>query len=169
MSPAIEEGRDSDHASDHYRASRIMAQDVEQRTAGPAKGPQGPQIPGRAGLVRVAIKVNGKILFIHLADIVSVQAKGKCVWLRSNAHSYLLRESISAVAEKFESHGFIRIHRSVLVNSSSVEEIRPLPGGEYCLRVKGGKEYTVSRTCKKNLKTLAELWIGASLCSPVSS
>jgi len=27
--------------------------------------------------------------------------------------------------------------------------------------VKGGKEYTVTRTYKKNLKSLAEFWIGA--------
>jgi hypothetical protein len=42
-----------------------------------------------------------------------------------------------------------------------VEEIRPYSTGEYGLRVKGGKEYTVTRTYKKNLKSLAEFWIGA--------
>jgi two-component system LytT family response regulator len=110
--------------------------------------------------LRVAIKVSGKILFINLGDVVAVQADGKCVWLQQNTRSYLLRESISVVAERLEIHGFIRIHRSVLVNISFVEEIRPLSTGEYCLRVEGGKEYTVTRTYKKNLKSLAEFWIG---------
>jgi len=82
------------------------------------------------------------------------------VYLQRKASSYLLHESISDVAEKLETHGFIRIHRSVLVNTSFVEEIRPLSTGEYCLRVDGGKEYTVTRTYKKNLKCLAEFWIG---------
>lgn len=109
---------------------------------------------------RVAIKVRGRILFINLGDVVSVQAKGKYVWLRRKAGSYLLRESISVVAERLETHGFIRIHRSVLVNTSCVEEIRPLSTGEYSLRVEGGNEYTVTRTYKKNLKSLAEFWIG---------
>jgi two-component system LytT family response regulator len=109
---------------------------------------------------RVAIKVRGKILFISLAEVVSVQSEGKCVWIQQNASSYLLRESISVVAERLETHGFIRIHRSVLVNTSFVEEIRPLSTGEYCLRVAGGKEYRVTRTYKKNLKSLAEFWIG---------
>src|SRR5215469_10855543 len=67
----------------------------------------------------------------------SVQANGKYTWLRRKASSYLLRESISVVAERLETHGFIRIHRSVLVNTSFVEEIRPLSTGEYCLRVAG--------------------------------
>jgi two-component system LytT family response regulator len=116
--------------------------------------------------LRVAIKVGGKILFINLGDVVAVQAEGKCVLLQQNASSYLLRESISAVAERLESHGFIRIHRSVLVNTSLVEEIRPLSTGEYCLRVEGGKEYTVTRTYKKNLKLLAEFWIGTGAFFP---
>ncbi len=110
---------------------------------------------------RVAIKVKGRILFINLADVVSVQAQGNYVLLHRDSTSYLLRESISAVAEKFQSHGFIRIHRSILVNISFVEEIKPYPTGEYGLRVKGRQEFRVTRTYKKNLKFLAEFWIGA--------
>ncbi len=109
---------------------------------------------------RVAIKVKGRILFISLADVVTVQAQGNYVSLQRNGGSHLMRESISAVAERFEPFGFIRIHRSVLVNSSFVEEIRSYPTGEYGLWVRGGKEYTVTRTYKKNLKSLAEFWIG---------
>jgi DNA-binding LytR/AlgR family response regulator len=110
---------------------------------------------------RAAIKVKGKILFINIGDVVAVQAEGDYVSLQRIGSSYLVRELISAVAEQLEPQGFIRIHRSILVNTSFVEEIRPYPTGEYCLRVKGGKEYTVTRTYKKNLKSLAEFWIGA--------
>jgi len=110
---------------------------------------------------RVAIKVKGKILFINLRDVVSVQAEGDYVSLQRSGNSYLVRELISAVAEQLEPQGFIRIHRSILVNTSFVEEIRPYPTGEYGLRLTGGKEYTVTRTYKKNLKSLAEFWIGA--------
>ena len=109
---------------------------------------------------RFAIKVKGKILFMNLGDVVSIQAEGNYVLLQRQSSSHLLRESISTVAEKLEQYGFIRIHRSVLVNCSFVEEIRPIATGEYGLRVKGGKEYTVTRTYKKNLKSLAEFWIG---------
>lgn len=115
---------------------------------------------------RVAIKVGGKILFINLCDVVSVQAKGKCVCLQGSACSYLLRESISVLAEALEAHGFIRIHRSMLVNTLLVEEIRPLSTGEYRLRVEGGSEYTVSRTYRKNLSSLADFWIGTGAFSP---
>lgn len=88
-------------------------------------------------------------------------AEGNYVLLQQESRSYLLRETISVVAEKLEPFGFVRIHRSVIVNRAFVEEITPHPTGEYGLRVKGGKEYTVTRTYKENLKSLAEFWIGS--------
>jgi len=110
---------------------------------------------------RVAIKAKGRILFINPNDVVAVQAEGNYVLLQRESGSYLLREAISVVAEKLRPYGFIRIHRSVLVNTSFVEEIKPYLTGEYGLRIKGGKEYTVTRTYKKNLRSLAEFWIGS--------
>jgi two-component system, LytTR family, response regulator len=109
---------------------------------------------------RIAIKAKGRILFIDPGVVVAVQAEGNYVLLQRESGSYLLRESISEMADKLEPYGFIRIHRSVLVNTSFVEEIQPCQTGEYELRVKGGKQYTVTRTYKKNLKSLAEFWIG---------
>jgi DNA-binding LytR/AlgR family response regulator len=118
------------------------------------------QSVARGPLPRIAIKVKGRILFIDLGEVVSIQAEGNYVRLQRESSSFLLRESISALAEKLEPYGFIRIHRSVLVSAACVEEIQPYSTGEYGLRVKGGKEYTVTRTYKANLQALAEFWIG---------
>jgi len=109
---------------------------------------------------KIAIKTKGRILFIDPKDVLIVEAQGNYVLLQRQSGSYLLRESISAIAEKLKPYGFVRIHRSVLVNSSFVEEIQPWSTGEYVLRIKGGKEYTVSRTYKNNLKSLARFWVG---------
>jgi len=114
---------------------------------------------------RIAFKANGRILFLDLAEIVAVQAEGNYVSLRHRPNPYLLRESLSSMAEKLKPYGFIRIHRSVVVNISAVEEIQPLPTGEYRLRVRGGKDYLVTHTYKHNLRDLAQLWVGSErLC-----
>jgi DNA-binding LytR/AlgR family response regulator len=109
---------------------------------------------------RVGIRAKGRILFIDPSDVVAVEAQGHYVVLQCDSASYLLRESISVIAEKLKPYGFIRIHRSILVNSAFVEEICPWQTGEYGLRIKSGKVYTVTRTYKKNLSLLAEFWIG---------
>ena len=110
---------------------------------------------------RIAFKAKGRILLLDLADILAVQAEGNYVSLRHRPNAYLVHESLSSMAEKLKPYGFIRIHRSVLVNILAVEEIQPLPTGEYKLRVKGGKEYLVTRTYKHNLRDLAQLWVGS--------
>ena len=109
---------------------------------------------------RIAIKAKGRILFIDAEDVVAVEACGNYSVLLCTSASHRLRESISTMEKTLNAHGFLRIHRSVLVNAAMVEEIQPWPTGEYALRVKGGKEYTVTRTYKKHLHTLAQLWIG---------
>ena len=166
--PSPEGGSDSfvERVRKHSYAALVDARETREQTARSMETFPGSQAEAKPQSIRVAIKVRGKILFIRLGEVTSVQAKGKCVWLQQNASSYLLRESISVVAEKLKTHGFIRIHRSVLVNTSFVEEIRPLSTGEYRLRVEGGKEYTVTRTYKTNLKSLAEFWIGTGAFFP---
>lgn len=109
---------------------------------------------------KIGIKSNGRILFIDPQDVVVVEAEGNYVLLQRETGSDLLRESISGIAEKLEAYGFVRIHRSVLVNAAYVQDVRPCPTGEYLLRLKSGRQYTVSRTYKKNLRSLATFWIG---------
>jgi two-component system LytT family response regulator len=109
----------------------------------------------------IAIKDKGRILFINPGDVVAVQAEGNYVSLQRESDSYLLREPISMVAEKLKPYGFIRIHRSALVNTSFVVEITPYSTGKCGLRVKSGKEYAVTSGYKKNLKPLTEFRIGS--------
>lgn len=109
---------------------------------------------------KIAIKSKGRILFIDPGDVAVVVAEGSYVLLQREAGSDLLREPISTVAEKLKPCGFVRIHRSVLVNAVFVQDIRLGATGEYLLRLKNGKEYTVTRTYKNNLKSLARSWIG---------
>ncbi len=109
---------------------------------------------------KIAIKTKGRIVFIDPSDVEVVEAQGNYVLLRLHSGSYLLRESVSTIAGKLKPYGFIRIHRSVLVNRAFVEEIQPWTTGAYLLRIKGGKEYTVTRTYKNNLRSMAKFWIG---------
>lgn len=110
---------------------------------------------------RIAFKAKGKIFFLDLPEVVAVQAEGNYVSLQHCRSLFLLRESLSSIAEKLEPFGFIRIHRSVVVNASLVEEIEPLSTGDYRLRLRGGKQYMVTRRYKDNLRNLAHLWIGS--------
>jgi two-component system, LytTR family, response regulator len=112
------------------------------------------------GSPKIALKMEGKTVFVDIGGLWAVEAHGNYVLLVTPPDSYLLRESVSTVADKLERHGFVRIHRSTIVNASLVEEIRNSPSGRLSIRLKGGeKEYYVSRKYKRSLKSLATCWI----------
>jgi len=113
---------------------------------------------------KIAVKSKGNILFVDPSRIACVEAQGNQVLLQGPCESHLLRESISAVAHKLEPCGFIRIHRSMLVNTSFVEGIRSRANrlGEHVLYIRGGRELTISRTYKRNVKSIAQCWVGTN-------
>jgi DNA-binding LytR/AlgR family response regulator len=123
-------------------------------------------LPKRA---RIAVKAKGKILFLDPDEVASVEARGNYVLLQRTSGSELLRESMSMVEEKLRAYGFLRIHRSVIVNASFVEEILTFNTGDNIVRLKGGREFAVSRTYKKNLRSLTPLWIGTTSFHPEES
>lgn len=109
---------------------------------------------------RVAISSRGRIVFVDLGEVRTVVAQGNWVLLQHEGGSCRHRGSISVLAEKLEPYGFVRIHRSVMVNRRWVEEILPSRTGGHVLQLKGGKEFRVTRSYRKNLKGLAALWLG---------
>jgi DNA-binding LytR/AlgR family response regulator len=109
--------------------------------------------------VRIAIQSKGRVLLFDAFDLVAVEAQGNYVLLRRQTCSHLIRRSISKIEETLGQYGFVRIHRSVLINSVHVEEVRSLPTGEYGVHIRSGKAYNVGRRYTSNLRLLAEAWI----------
>jgi DNA-binding LytR/AlgR family response regulator len=111
-------------------------------------------IPGR-----IAITSRRKIVFVDLADVAAVEARCNYVALRTLSGAHTLRQPISAIAENFEQYGFIRIHRSTIVNGGFVEEIRTSDSGKMFVRLKGlGSGYHVSRKYRNALRLFASRW-----------
>ena len=114
--------------------------------------------PGEKG-ARIAIQSKGRVLLFDASKLVAIEAQGNYVLLQQQTCSHLFRKSISKVEEILGPHGFVRIHRSVVVNSAHVEEIQSSPTGEYRVRMRSGKAYNVGRRYTTNLRLLAEAWI----------
>lgn len=107
---------------------------------------------------RIAITSRRKIVFVDLADVVAVEARCNYVVLRTLSGGHAFRQPISAVAEDIEQYGFIRIHRSTIVNGRFVEEIRT-SSGKMFVRLKGlDSGYHVSRKYRSALKRFASRW-----------
>jgi two-component system, LytTR family, response regulator len=70
---------------------------------------------------------------------------------------------MAEVEEKLKPFGFIRIHRSVVINSKIIKDIQPQASGDYLLRTITGKEFSVTRKYKPNLTHIAAMAVGTDI------
>jgi len=118
----------------------------------------------RSGEVaRIAVKARGRVLFVDPIDVVLAKAQGNYVALVHKSGSYLVRETMATAEQKLTPLGFVRIHRSILVNTNLVKDLRRDNTGTYLLRTTDGSELPVGRTYKDNLKGIARSWLGFEL------
>ena len=61
--------------------------------------------------------------FIRRSDVLWVEADGDRVVLHTRREHHLLRTSLAARADSWRASGFMRIHRSYLVNISKIEKV----------------------------------------------
>jgi two-component system LytT family response regulator len=103
---------------------------------------------------RLAIRTNGRVVFLNLEEIHWIEAAANYVRLNTVKDSYLLRETISRVSERLNPSQFVRIHRSMIVNVARIKELIPVNSGEYVVVLHSGKELSCSRGYRSNLQHL---------------
>ena len=108
---------------------------------------------------RLSIKANGRIFIVRVADIDWIEADGDYVSVHAGGKIWLMRETIAAVELRLALSGFVRIHRSTLVNAERVKELRPRDKGEYTVVLTDGTELKLTR----NYRASVERLVGANL------
>jgi two-component system LytT family response regulator len=108
---------------------------------------------------RLPIKINGRIMVIRVAEIDWIEASGDYVTIHSGSKTWLMRETIAAVELRLALSGFVRIHRSTLVNAERVKELRTEDKGEYIVVLNDGTELKLTRHYRASIERL----VGAKL------
>lgn len=101
---------------------------------------------------RLVVKTGGRVYFLETDEIEWIEAEGNYVNIHTAKKAYLLRETISSLASQLEPKKFIRIHRSTIVNISSIRELQPWTHGEYQVILHNGKQLMLSRNFRENLQ-----------------
>jgi two-component system LytT family response regulator len=96
-------------------------------------------------LERVLVKTGERFELVRLVDVEWIEAAGNYVTLHLGTRTPLLRHTLNGIERSLDPERFRRIHRSTIVNLDRVKDIRPLLGGEYCVRLLDGTELRVSR------------------------
>lgn len=162
--PSVVRGR-TNPVSGH-RANIITAVEVGSNGAsdgGSQKRPPDTGTDGGNEVRRIAIKVKARVLFIKALDIILAKSEENYIALIHKSGCHLVRETMATAEEKLSPLGFVRIHRSILVNASLVKDLRRDNTGTYLLRTIDGSEHPVGRAYKHNLKLIARSWLGFNI------
>lgn len=103
---------------------------------------------------RIAVKTREGLVIVSVADIDWLEADRDYVSLHVGTKTWLVRETITAAEARLAHSGFLRIHRSVLVNVNRVQGLRPLSKGEFTVILADGTELKLSRNYRVALNTL---------------
>jgi DNA-binding LytR/AlgR family response regulator len=99
---------------------------------------------------QIPVERGGVTRFIARSDIHYVEAQGDYARLHTARGSHLVRTPLTALEEQWAAAGFVRIHRSLLVSLSHVDEVRTTHGK--CSVVVGSTVLQVSRRHTPHLR-----------------
>jgi two-component system LytT family response regulator len=115
----------------------------------PAPAPAPAEEPRPA---RLAVRDDGRLVFVPIADIDAAVARGNYVELRARGRTYTLRTTLSAVEARLCRVTFVRVHRSVILRVERIVALEPLFRGEYLLTLADGSTFTSARGHRAELR-----------------
>ena len=103
----------------------------------------------------LVLRSSGRTLLSDPREIQWVAAADNYLRVHLLGREALVRGTLHDLARRLAAHGFLRIHRSLLVNSRAVRELRARPGGEVALVLGDG---TVLVSARGYRRAIAERW-----------
>lgn len=98
------------------------------------------------------VRDGAQTLYLPIADILWVEAAGNYVQLHAaGGRSVLMRATLANLAQRLEGAGFLRVHRSRLVNATFVSAVENLPAGDATVVLRDGARIAASRRYRSAL------------------
>ncbi len=108
---------------------------------------------------RIAVRNNGRVIFLKLSEIDWIEAADNYVCLHTGRETHILRETMSELEARLDPARFIRVHRSAIVNLDCIKELQPWFRGDYKVMLNDGTELTLTKTHREKLES--RLLLGA--------
>jgi two-component system LytT family response regulator len=146
-----------------HRAFARARDRVHNATIGPDSTALSALIAGlsrpRQSAERLAIRADGRVYFVRVADIDWIETASNYVRLHTGKTSHLLREPLSTLETRLDPEQFLRIHRTTVVNVERLRELQPWFSGEFIAILHDGTRLKVSRGYRDRVAR----WLGQTL------
>ena len=119
-----------------------------------AKSASASQMKARPAAV-IDVRDGAQTLYVPASDILWAEAAGNYVELHvTSGRTLLMRSTLASLARRLNGAGFLRIHRSRLVNPAAIAALENLPAGDANVRLSNGAKISVSRTYRAALQKI---------------
>ena len=105
-------------------------------------------------LERFTVRSRKRIYFVDADDVQWIESEGDYVALCDGEEKHLIRATMKELTERLDPERFLRVHRSYIVNTNYVTELRPLDHGTYRLIMACGTPLKTSRGYRENVEAL---------------
>ncbi|HJX00803.1 MAG TPA: LytTR family DNA-binding domain-containing protein [Terriglobales bacterium] len=134
------------------RSGIVTAGAARPQTSG-SVAPESPKY-----LERLALRNGDRIFFQKVQFVDSFTSAANYIHVHCGAQTHRLRSTMADLERKLDPKHFVRIHRCTIINIECLREFRPLPHGDYLVKLIDGKELTMSRNYRQQFrKALAAL------------
>jgi two-component system LytT family response regulator len=100
---------------------------------------------------RLVVRSPGQLLFLNVSDIDWIEAASYYACLHVGRDTHILRRTLSELESEL-GDGFIRIHRSIIVNVERIQGLELQNAGEYEVVLKSSVRLRLSRRFRKRLQ-----------------
>jgi two-component system LytT family response regulator len=98
------------------------------------------------------VKRDDRVLVLQPGEIEWVESDGDYVRIHVAGDTHFTRMKLAEIERRLASDGFVRIHRSRIVNLAQVKEFRPLSRGASVVVMKNGTRLDASYACLKEMQ-----------------
>lgn len=107
--------------------------------------------PERPGEARIEIRDGATAVFLAPGDIATVEAAGNYITFNTAARNYLVRGTLASWEARLTPNGFVRVHRSRLVNRARISALKPTASGDVEITLDDGRTILGSRRYRERL------------------
>lgn len=104
----------------------------------------------------VTIKDRGKERKINLYDVLYIEADGNYLKLQLERERFLIRNTMQQMVDELDHSCFLRIHRSVIINTNYLKLKSYKGNNEYAFRLRNGEEFVSGRSFKESIDEFFE-------------
>ena len=100
---------------------------------------------------RIEVRDGGTAVYLAPGDITHVEAAGNYVEFHTATKTHLVRGTLASWETRLVARGFIRVHRSRLLNRSKISAFKPTPAGDLEITLDSGSVVLGSRRYRATL------------------